>query len=514
VANDQTGKVRNPLFNNDCPAINSTNDPNIFSSVTHGDPFTPLWRAYAGDPVVVRTIGLVERVGALRIQGHRFRLERFNQNGELFDAATTGISERFDYVLDGGAGGPGHKAGDYLYYSARNFELESGAWGIFRVHDHAQSDLEVLPGPTAPPSGAGFPQLTRTGAAPPAAASGGNPCPTSAPNRSFSVSAFPQPLPMDGTADASGIVYALSADEAGIKSGALPTVPLAIRANAGDCVNVTLKNDTSNRAGLSLAKLPFDPQGSSGAAIGFDPDSSVAPGQTFTYTFWADRELGTNVFLNWANESSILHGAYGALIVEPAGSTFTSVKDNSPLASGLLANIRGPNGKFRELVALFHDAAPQISRSIMDYDSGVPGGVSALNYRAAPLDPRLTTNADPSLVFDSAVQGDPATTLMRAYPGDPVRFRVAVPFSSNIHAFSVEGHAWPWEPLMTGSQVLNERTITSGETIDARLIGGAGGTLAAPGDYLYLDHRFPFTRAGLWGIFRVYATTQGDLVTL
>ena len=103
---------------------------------------------------------------------------------------------------------------------------------------------------------------------------------------------------------------------------------------------------------------------------------------------------------------------------------------------------------------------------------------------------------------------------MRAYPGDPVRFRVAVPFSSNIHAFSVEGHAWPWEPLMPGSQVLNERTITSGETIDARLIGGAGGTLAAPGDYLYLDHRFPFTRAGLWEILRVYATTQPDLAPL
>jgi manganese oxidase len=103
---------------------------------------------------------------------------------------------------------------------------------------------------------------------------------------------------------------------------------------------------------------------------------------------------------------------------------------------------------------------------------------------------------------------------MRAYPGDAVRFRVAVPFSSNIHAFAVEGHSWPWEPLMPGSQVLDERTITSGETIDARLIGGAGGTLAAPGDYLYLDHRFPFTRAGLWGIFRVYASPQADLVPL
>ena len=514
VANDQTGQVQNPLFNANCSEIDSTNDPNIFSSVTHGDPFTPLWRAYAGDPVVVRTVGLVERVGALRIQGHRFRVERFNPNGQLMDAATTGISERYDYVLDGGAGGPARKAGDYLYYSTRNFELEAGAWGIFRVHDTKQSDLEVLPGLTAPPTGAGFPQLTKTGASPPAASGGGSPCPSSATARSYSVSVFPNPLPMDGTADASGVVYALSSDEAAIRAGTLPTVPLAIRANAGDCVSITLKNDTGSRAGLSLGKLPFDPVGSSGAAIGFDPDSSVAPGASFTYRFWADQELGTSVFMNWANESSIIHGAFGALVVEPSGSAYTSVTNNSALGSGLLANVRAPSGKFREFVTLFQDNAAQISRSVMNYDEDVPGGVSAVNYRAAPLAQRLSVNADPSLVFSSAVQGDPPTTLLRAYPGDPVRVRVAVPFAANIHAFSLEGHAWPLEPLMQGSQVISTRTITSGETIDARLVGGAGGTLAAPGDYLYLDHRFPFTRAGLWGILRVYATTQPDLVTL
>jgi hypothetical protein len=514
VANDQTGKVQNSLFNSDCAAIDSTNDPNIFSSVTHGDPYTPLWRAYAGDPVVVRTLGLVERVGALRIQGHRFRIERFNANGRLMDAATTGISERYDYVLDGGAGGPAHKAGDYLYYSTRNIELEAGAWGIFRVHDTKQGDLEVLPGLTAPPSGAGFPQLTHTGASPPAASSGGNPCPSSSPARSYSVSVFPRPLPMDGTADSAGVVYSLTSDESAIQNGTLPTVPLAIRANSGDCVNITLKNDTSSRAGLSLGLLAADPQGSAGAAIGFDPDSSVAPGQTFTYQFWADRELGTSLFLNWANESSIIHGAFGALIVEPASSTYTSVTDNSTLGSGLLANIRAPSGKFREFVALLQDNDPQISRSIMDYGSDVASGVSAINYGAAPLDPRLSRNSDPSLVFSSSVQGDPPTTLMRAYPGDPVRFRVGVPFAANIHSFALDGHSWPQEPLMSGSQVISARTITSGETIDARLVGGAGGTISAPGDYLYLDHRYPFTRAGLWGIFRVYATTQPDLVPL
>jgi manganese oxidase len=528
VNNDQTGRVRNSLFSDSCPDIDSTNDPYIFSSVRHGDPFTPLWRAYVGDPVVVRTIGLVERVGALRIQGHRFRRERFNANGELMDAATTGISERFDYVLDGGAGGPARKAGDYLYYSTRNLELESGAWGIFRVHNTLQSNLEALPGLTAPPSGAGFPQLTKTGNAPPAATSGGNPCPSTAPVRSYSVTTFNQSLPMDnrfsGSSDNNGQIYALSSDVSAIQSGSLPTVPLAIRANVGDCVKITLTNkiggqfftptSSGTRAGLSLGMLPFDPQGSSGAAIGFDPDSSVPVNGSFTYTFWADRELGTAIFLNWAAESSIIHGAYGELVVEPAGSTYTSVKDNSTLNSGLLANIRSSSGSFREFVANFTDADPQIGRSIMEYNTDVQRSASALNYVAAPLDQLEQNGGDPSRVFDSNVHGDPPTTLMRAYSGDPVRFRVAVPFSANVHTFSVDGHSWPWEPFMSGSQILSGRTITSGEVINAFLVGGAGGTLHVPGDYLYSDHRFPFTRAGLWGIFRVYGTTQPDLVAL
>jgi manganese oxidase len=528
VDNDQTGRVSNSLFGGSCPDIDSTNDPYIFSSVKHGDPFTPLWRAYVGDSVVVRTIGLVERVGALRIQGHRFRRERFNANGALMDAATTGISERFDYVLDGGAGGPAHMPGDYLYYSTRNFELEAGAWGLFRVHNTRQSDLEVLPGLTAPPTGAGFPQLTRTGSAPPAASSGGNPCPSGAPVRSYNVTTFNQPLPMgssfSGGSDGDGQIYALSSDVSAIKNGTLPTVPLAIRANAGDCVKITLSNQiggqfstpnsSGTRAGLSLGMLPFDPQGSSGAAIGFDPDSSVPVGGSFTYTFWADKELGSAILLNWAAESSIIHGAYGAVIVEPSGSTYTSVKDNSVLNSGLLANIRSSSGKFREFVAMFADSDPQIGRSIMEYSTDVQSGASALNYQAAPLNSGSHRGGDPSLVFSSTANGDPPTTLMRAYPGDPVRFRVAVPFSANVHTFAVDGHSWPWEPLMSGSQRLSGRTMTSGEVIEARLVGGAGGTLQVPGDYLYSDHRFPFTQAGLWGILRVYGTTQADLVAL
>ncbi len=67
---------------------------------------------------------------------------------------------------------------------------------------------------------------------------------------------------------------------------------------------------------------------------------------------------------------------------------------------------------------------------------------------------------------------------------------------------------------MSGSQILSDRLFMSGESIDARLVGGTGGTPHTPGDHLSGDARASYTRAGLWGILRVFASTQPDLVPL
>jgi hypothetical protein len=44
------------------------------------------------------------------------------------------------------------------------------------------------------------------------------------------------------------------------------------------------------------------------------------------------------------------------------------------------------------------------------------------------------------------------------------------------------------------------------EAITLIPLGGAGGELQLPGDYLYGDDREPFMEAGMWGLLRVYAT--------
>jgi hypothetical protein len=568
VCRNATSRVNDPTAANTVVATVTAVDPYVFSSVKYGDPTTPLFRAYAGDPVVIRTIGVSDRVEALRIQGHRFSRERFNGDGELIDAATTGISERFDYVLDGGAGGPRHMAGDYLYYSTRNFAFESGGWGIFRVHDHLRSDLQPLPGQTAPPSGAGFPILTPAtgntqaspGPNPPAASSStatstASPCASSAPVRSYDVSVFNQTLPTAPQADTNGIMYSLTSDMAAIRAGTKRPEPLVLRANQGDCLQVTLRDQIAagtqyggTRAGFDLGKLLFNPQTSAGTAVGLNPDTTVAAGQTITYQFAADKVLGTSVFQDLGSPASMRHGAYGQVIVEPSGSTWFDSADGGQLGATRTSSqaiIRAPSGNFREFSISMGSNDQHFSRSINEYQDVIAGaGVNSqfplfnrpvgnapvynqVNYSSAPLTTRLglTTsppNPDPAweFAFSSTRFGDPATPVLRAIAGDPVVLRFSIGASDQFHTFSVGGHVFPLEPNMWNggsdqrSQLLPSRSFTAGETAEVELVGGAGGTTRSTGDYLYGDLRQPFASAGMWGILRVLPTGSSGLASI
>jgi hypothetical protein len=435
-----------------------------------------------------------------------------------------------DYILDGGAGGPRHLPGDYLYYSGRSLQMESGAWGLFRVMNTLHSDLEALPDRTAPQSGAGFPQLTFTGKAPPAAPNGPGTgaCPDSAPVRSYDVSIFGGMVfdkGMPGELD-DGIIYALSSDEAAIKAGTKPVVPLVIRANAGECLRVTLHNDlpTDNftwtwgsgttRAGFNIGNVIYDPLQSYGAAIGFDPDTTVAPGSTRLYSYYVDKELGTNLVLNMGNESSWRGGAYGALIAEPAGSAYADPFTGQPLQSGIFADIfPGSGSPFRENVTLFSEREPLLGHSIMIYyldsdhsyvdyneqsltnEEGT--NLTAINLWQAKSDAVIGTTSG------SATPQDPATPLFQAFAGDPVRWRFAFAAGDDSVAFQVAGHSFPLDHGLPGSQLIDARTVLPGETYDAYLVNGAGGATGALGDYEYNVGRTAMIKSGDWGLFRV-----------
>jgi manganese oxidase len=134
--------------------------------------------------------------------------------------------------------------------------------------------------------------------------------------------------------------------------------------------------------------------------------------------------------------------------------------------------------------------------------------------------PGFQVAASPYHALTSAGHGDPATPIFRAFPGDRVVFRLGVGASDQLHSFLVSGHVYPLEPGMFNgttdlrSQLMTSRTVTAGQTLDAWLVGGAGGPQRHSGDYAYRDARQPWTQAGMWGILRVQVIGSGGIIPL
>ena len=302
------------------------------------------------------------------------------------DTATTGISERFDYVLDGGAGGQTGSPGDYLYYSTRTFAFESGAWGIFRVHDKLQSNLKVLPNRPTPSSGSGFPKLTAaTGNTQADAGSqpavgvqrqrvgqhggrhvDGQPVPRRRPgSRTYDVSVFNKTLPTTPFADTSGVIYALTSDVAAIQAGTKPVEPLVLRANQGDCVRITLRNQTTpgslyggTRAGFDAGQAAAQPAARLRVGGRAQPrHDGAGSGQSITYKYYVDGTAARSFSRTWAASPPCATAPTGCSSSSRSSSTWSDSFTNAPLNSTRTATqavIRAPNGfKFREF-ALTH----------------------------------------------------------------------------------------------------------------------------------------------------------------
>jgi len=111
-----------------------------FSSLVGGDPVTPVWRAYPKDPARIRVEGGgTNLLHSLTAYGHRWTTEQNNPNSTVRDFAISGVSEAFTYGSIAN-----ETPGDYLYGSTGVFDvLDSGKWGIWRVHDPEESNSLV-----------------------------------------------------------------------------------------------------------------------------------------------------------------------------------------------------------------------------------------------------------------------------------------------------------------------------------------------------------------------------------
>ena len=225
---------------------------------------------------------------------------------------------------------------------------------------------------------------------------------------------------------------------------------------------------------------------------------------------------------DWGNVlANPRNGLYGAIIVGPRGAAYRdtvtgkdiSLKNNWIANVVVNPNVSGSENKesYRDVVLFFQDEDNLVGTSFMPYIKDV-AGLTGVNYRSEPTARRLELGCSPASVFACVDAGVPATPVIEAHAGDLVKVHILVPFSEQNGAFSIEGHKFPLEQTMQGSELLS--SIQFGALDALTLVMHAGGPFRLPGDYVWMNHRMPYMEAGQWGLFRVLPPEDQRIVPL
>jgi len=137
-----------------------------FSSKDFGDPATPVFEAFLGEPVALRPMrpADVARVRAIGLNGHVWRHEPDDQGTNIVNVeGSFGVGKSFNFWLIGGAGGEQQQPGDYMYNDRINSlddtGLPGGSWGIFRVRPVAGAPASSVQQLTDPATATDLPQI-------------------------------------------------------------------------------------------------------------------------------------------------------------------------------------------------------------------------------------------------------------------------------------------------------------------------------------------------------------------
>ncbi|AVX19703.1 Multicopper oxidase with three cupredoxin domains (includes cell division protein FtsP and spore coat protein CotA) [Carboxydocella sporoproducens DSM 16521] len=492
----------------------------VFSSRVHGEPDTPLLEAYAGDPVRIRLLdGAHEEQHSFIIHGHRWHRQPRDPAPPRTSSQTIGISEAFNFFFTARA----RQRTDYLYYFGGIDDLWLGLWGIFRVHVRPVAHLHPLPDRQYLPLTAPIRPLP------------------AGPVRRYQVVAMAHPIVYNrfGDHDPNGLLFALARDEAAIRQGTLVPEPLLLRANLGEVVEIHLTNKlpeylpsatfpevplqipwpASSRVSLHIQTLTYLGPEQDGAAVGFNPDSTIPPGASRLYRFQADVP-GLHFFYSMTDlRNHRQRGLFGAIIVEPPGSYWLDPYSGKPRSHGAHLLIYPPGQPpYREFAVIAHngielfDQQGQRIPDPQEVEDFEDQGHKAFNYRSERLANRLAFNPDPALVFSSAVHGDPATPLFEAYTGEPLVFHFGMAASKPRNtSFLIHGHTW----TLGTSIIACQGKVSIGNSWTLYLREKAGGRFRVPGDYLYRAGVLRWdVEAGMWGILRVHAEKKKNLLKL
>jgi manganese oxidase len=134
----------------------------VFSSTLHGDPATPIFRAYAGDAIRMRLLQGSDkpRQNSFQLNGSNWKAQPNDPLSSLIGtqgAFSVGRTENIH--LNDGTGGVGALSeGDYRYGSGVLFHhLSAGLWGILRVYKSTTSTSPTPIGALDNPSTGGHP---------------------------------------------------------------------------------------------------------------------------------------------------------------------------------------------------------------------------------------------------------------------------------------------------------------------------------------------------------------------
>ena len=220
--------------------------------------------------------------------------------------------------------------------------------------------------------------------------------------------------------------------------------PLVLRANEGECVKVQLTNrmgataahglTASPRAGISASGMVVETRNASGNQVGFGNDSTVAIGSAITYYWKVPAQEGLYLFQDMATPAGGEHdavsrgvGLYGAMSVEPAGSTWTDPRSGKSLSgtAGVPTSVyKATNTQSGELYVeadIHVPGKPSFRESVQLAQDEITGIGMGFNYGSEAMINR-ESRACPDCLgeetwLSSWPYGDPALVKLASGPG-------------------------------------------------------------------------------------------------
>ena len=217
--------------------------------------------------------------------------------------------------------------------------------------------------------------------------------------------------------DPEGMVFVLQRDQAAVENWYAPIIgtaadgyagdpaagrrlrprPLVLRANAGECIQVTLTNEldpaqmapllpqVDPHVSMHAFGVSYAPNTGDGSSVGHNADTTVGVGESITYFWRAPSSEGLYLFRDMgmpaganADGGGAEHGLYGGLAVQPAGSRWFDPVSGAELSSATPANqylgVAGQSGelyidaaialadgrRYRETVQISQDVIPVV----------------------------------------------------------------------------------------------------------------------------------------------------------